>query len=157
MGVEIERKFLVRDGSWKGGVEGRGVRVHQGYIVNEPGRSVRVRRKGERGFLTIKGAATGPSRPEFEYEIPLADAEALLAGFCGETIDKTRYEVEHRGHVWEVDEFHGDNAGLVVAELELASADEAFAPPAWLGDEVTEDARYLNAQLVKNPYRRWRR
>jgi adenylate cyclase len=144
MGVEIERKFLVRRDAWPGSsVVTKSTRFKQGYLSRERGRTVRVRRAGERAFLTIKG------------EIPLADAAPLLAMCTGSLIDKERHLVEHEGHTWEVDEFLGANAGLWVAEIELAKADEAFARPAWVGDEVTDDRRYLNSNLVEHPYSEW--
>jgi adenylate cyclase len=156
MGVEIERKFLVRRDAWPGSsVVTKSTRFKQGYLSRERGRTVRVRRAGERAFLTIKGESVGLVRPEFEYEIPLADAAPLLAMCTGSLIDKERHLVEHEGHTWEVDEFLGANAGLWVAEIELAKADEAFARPAWVGDEVTDDRRYLNSNLVEHPYSEW--
>ena len=155
MGVEIERKFLVTGEGWRAGADA-GVAIAQGYLSSEPRLSVRVRLKGERGFLTVKGAATGCTRSEYEYEIPSADAAEMLRTLClPEQIQKTRYHVPVGRHTWEVDVFHGANAPLVLAELELASADEAYDRPAWLGAEVTDDPRYLNAQLAANPYGSW--
>jgi adenylate cyclase len=156
MGVEIERKFLVRRELWPGAsVVSSRIRYQQGYLSRERGRTVRVRRAGAHAFLTIKGESVGLARPEFEYEIPLADAEPLL-GLCeSPLIDKYRSVVPHEGHTWEVDEFLGANAGLLVAEIELSRADEPFARPAWVGDEVTDDRRYLNASLVAHPFSEW--
>ncbi len=151
MAVEIERKFLVRSFH----APSEGTLYRQGYLLNEVERNVRVRIAGERAFLTIKGKAQGIARPEFEYEIPRLDADALLAMCQGPLIEKRRHLVEHHGHTWEVDEFLGENAPLVVAELELKSADESFDKPDWLGNEVSDDPRYLNASLVKKPYSRW--
>ncbi|MEZ4363567.1 MAG: CYTH domain-containing protein [Kofleriaceae bacterium] len=153
MGTEIERKFLVLDDSWRDGAAGR--RLVQGYLCRDPERTVRVRLDGERGLLTIKGQSQGAARAEFEYEVPRADAEALLSMCLPPLIDKRRYEVEHEGARWEIDEFLGDNAPLVVAELELASEDASFERPPWLGREVTDDPRYFNSQLAQTPYSRW--
>jgi adenylate cyclase len=157
MGTEIERKFLVRDQSLAFLEGAAGKKILQGYISSDAGVSVRVRTKGDKAYLTIKGAADGISRAEFEYEIPWDDAEAMLDKVChaGKVV-KTRYELPRGGHVWEVDVFEGENAGLVVAEIELGSADEAFERPDWLGEEVSEDPRYLNARLAVAPHQRWR-
>lgn len=154
MGREIERKFLVTGTAWKAGVAG--VRFRQGYLSTAKERTVRVRTEGPRAVLTIKGLTSGISRAEFEYEIPLADADRILDEICERPlIDKTRYRVPVGAHVWEVDEFHGDNDGLVVAEIELASPDEPFERPAWIDREVSDDPRYFNANLVRLPYRLW--
>jgi len=156
VGVEIERKFLVLRGAWPGAASiDTSTRLQQGYLSRERGRSVRVRRAGERAFLTIKGAAEGLARPEFEYEIPLADAGPLLALCARPLIDKVRHVVHHEGHTWEVDEFAGANAGLLVAEIELETEGESFARPPWLGEEVTHDPRYLNSNLVLHPFSEW--
>jgi adenylate cyclase len=153
MGIEIERKFLVRDRSVLDG--STGVHYRQGYLSLDPDRTVRVRLAGDRAFLTIKGRTVGSSRAEFEYGIPVEDAQRLLA-LCEATIvDKTRHRIEDAGHTWEVDVFHGVNDGLVVAEVELQSADEPLTLPDWVGDEVTDDPRYYNASLVAHPYRGW--
>lgn len=155
MAQEIERKFLV-SGDFKPQVS-RHTRIVQGYLSSVPERTVRVRIKGEQGFLTIKGigSASGASRYEWEREIPLAEAEELLAICEPGVIDKTRHLVELAGKTFEVDEFHGDNQGLTVAEIELSTEDEAFERPVWLGQEVTGDARYYNSMLMKNPYKSW--
>lgn len=162
MGIEIERKFLVTGEGWREAAA-RSVRMAQGYINDmaalREGRqnaSVRVRIAGDQAFLNLKSRELGHTRQEFDYPVPVADAEALLALCVGGRIDKVRHYVEHAGHTWEVDEFAGDNAGLVVAELELASADEAFVRPAWLGREVTDELRYYNLALAERPYSRWR-
>jgi CYTH domain-containing protein len=152
MGIEIERKFLVVGDGWR---QGAGVPYAQGYLSRAPERTVRVRVAGERGFLTVKGISKGATRSEFEYEIPRADAEQLLQLSDGPVIRKVRRVVEHQGAQWEVDEFFGDNAGLVVAELELDAEDQPYAKPDWLGREVTDDPRYYNANLATNPYRNW--
>ena len=162
MGIEIERKFRVVGEGWRHEAR-RSVRMAQGYINDmaalREGRqnaSVRVRIAGDAAFLNLKSRELGSTRQEFDYPIPVADAEALLALCVGGRIDKVRHYVEHAGHTWEVDEFAGDNAGLVVAELELGSADEAFDRPSWLGREVTEELRYYNLALAERPYSRWR-
>lgn len=153
MATEIERKFLVKNDSWRKAA--KGVAVRQGYLANEKACSVRVRAIGQDAFLTVKGAATGLSRPEFEYPIPAADAGAMLDSLCGNLVEKTRYTLKHGAHVWEIDEFQGANAGLVVAEIELGAEDEEFARPDWLGAEVSDDPRYLNARLAVTPFSAW--
>ncbi|WP_346765512.1 CYTH domain-containing protein [Thioalkalivibrio sp. XN8] len=153
MGVEIERKFLVTGDGWQAGAAGR--RLRQGYLSFDPERTVRVRVTGDRAWLNIKGRTEGIRRLEFEYGIPVDDAVQLLALCQGAVIDKTRYEVRWDGRTWEVDEFHGENAGLVVAELELRDEHEDFTRPPWLGLEVSGDPRYYNAALARNPYRAW--
>ncbi|PWG63209.1 CYTH domain-containing protein [Spiribacter halobius] len=155
MATEIERKFLVVDDSWRADADG-GVRYRQGYLAGSAECSVRVRAAAEGAWLNIKGATLGASRQEFEYPVPLADAAAMLQGLCGERVlEKVRYHVPYAGHVWEVDCFEGANAGLVVAELELAAVDEPFQRPPWAGREVTDQWRYYNARLVSHPYRDW--
>ncbi len=150
---EIERKFLVADDSWRNGT--LGVRIAQGYLSQDPDRTVRVRIAGEKAWLTIKGRTKGITRAEFEYAIPLEDARSLLELCLPSVIDKTRYEISHAGHLWEVDDFHGENDGLVIAELELA--DEEISPelPPWVGAEVSADARYFNSCLAVLPYAKW--
>lgn len=152
---EIERKFLVT-GDYKNDAF-KALRITQGYLNSAPERCVRVRIKGEQGFLTIKGIsdAAGLSRFEWEQEIPVTEAQALLALCEPGAIDKTRYLVKAGLHTFEVDEFYGDNQGLVVAEVELNSVDEAFVKPSWLGEEVTGDKRYYNSQLMQQPYSGW--
>ena len=156
MGVEIERKFRVRAG-WR--PDGAGEEIAQGYLCSVPERTVRVRLRGGRGYLTVKGkngGADAARRAEFEYEIPAADARALLALAEPGVIEKERCLVPVAdGHTWEVDVFHGENEGLVVAEIELGAEDETFARPDWLADEVTGDARYYNSSLARTPYRLW--
>lgn len=158
MGVEIERKFLVVGEAWR---QGDGERLSQGYLNRDKQRTVRVRLAGppggERGWLTVKGPSAGAVRAEFEYEIPADDARQLLTLCDGPRIEKCRRRIDHAGLVWEVDEFFGDNAGLVVAELELERADQPFEPPAWLGAEVTDDPRYFNSSLAAVPYGHWPR
>lgn len=154
MSVEIERKFLVRGDAWK--AQGQGVAMRQGYLSTHPDRTVRVRVEGADATLTIKGRTQGFSRGEWEYAIPLAEAEALLNDVCERPlIEKTRTRIVHEGMTWEVDEFFGDNQGLVVAEIELESETQSFARPDWLGEEVTGDARYFNSSLLKRAYSSW--
>lgn len=152
MGTEIERKFLVTGTAWR---TADGQRIVQGYLNRDKQRTVRVRIAGAQAFLTIKGMTSGATRAEFEYPIPLADAEALLALCDGPLIDKIRHRVGHDGLVWEVDEFLGDNAGLVVAEVELVHEDQPVALPPWVGAEVTTDHRYFNSSLATHPFGRW--
>jgi adenylate cyclase len=155
MGMEIERKFLLSSDAWRAGA--KGTRYRQGYLRSSAdGCTVRVRSSGRQAFLTLKGRSSGAARAEFEYEIPLADAEEILDTLCGgPLIEKTRYCVEFGGLTWEIDEFHGDNAGLVLAEVELEREDQQVSLPPWVGREVTGDGRYYNASLVRNPYRKW--
>ncbi len=155
MGREIERKYLVRDDSWRESA-GAGERYRQGYLSLEPGRSVRIRQAGDKAFITIKGPSDGAGRDEFEYPIPFEDAGYLLKHLCVQPlIEKTRYIVEHSGWKWEVDTFEGENRGLIVAEIELPAADQQFDVPDWAGPEVTSDRRYYNARLVQHPYSTW--
>lgn len=154
MGTEIERKFLLRDDSWKLGAEGKVYR--QGYLSAAASRNVRIRIIGEQGYLTVKGRASGITRLEFEYEIPLVDAENMLDKLCLKPlIEKTRFKIEHSGMTWEIDQFAGDNAGLVVAEIELEDEAQEIDLPSWVGAEVTDDPRYLNSNLVERPYTTW--
>ncbi len=156
MGVEIERKFLVGDPSLEFLVGVPGMAIDQGYLSLDADRTVRVRRAGDRGFLTIKGRGLGISRAEFEYEIPIGDVGGLLSLCVGSIVTKTRYRVPAGGGLaFEVDVFGGDNAGLVVAELELPSENAPFARPDWLGREVSHDPSYLNANLAVRPFRDW--
>jgi adenylate cyclase len=152
MGVEIERKFLVQGDGWK---TSTGVLYRQGYLNRDKNRTVRVRMAGDAAFLTIKGVSVGATRAEFEYPIPMADAEGLLALCAGPLVEKTRHLVRVGDTLWEVDEFAGENAGLVVAEVELTAEDQPFARPDWLGAEVTHDARYFNSNLASHPFSCW--
>lgn len=151
---EIERKFLVSGAGWR--TTGSGERIRQGYLSVEPGRTVRVRVRGNRAWLTVKGRTSGLARQEYEYPIPLTDANEMLDGLCEQPIlDKTRHVVPHGGHTWEIDVFHGPNDGLVMAELELKDENESFERPSWLGAEVSDDPRYFNSNLVRHPFNRW--
>jgi adenylate cyclase len=156
MPVEIERKFLVVADTWRHDVS-HSERMAQGYLAGPPSSrsSVRVRVAGERALLNIKSATLGVERDEYEYAIPPADAERILATLCGDRVEKIRHHVGAGPHVFEIDEFLGDNAGLLVAEIELAHADEPFERPAWLGREVTALVRYYNLNLASHPYSRW--
>jgi adenylate cyclase len=154
MGVEIERKFLLAGDAWR--ALGEPVLMRQGYLSLDPDRTVRVRIEGGAGTLTIKGRSQGATRGEWEYPIPLADAADLLDRLCQQPlIEKYRRRISHAGNTWEVDEFLGANAGLVVAEIELASEDQAFDKPDWIGAEVTDDRRYFNSSLIKLPFSAW--
>ncbi|MGM9480044.1 CYTH domain-containing protein [Roseateles sp. NT4] len=154
MGIEIERKFLVSGDGWRQPASAQ-TRFSQGYLSRDPARTVRVRLAGEQAFLTIKGATRGATRAEFEYEIPVTDAQALLALSDGPVVEKIRHLCRFEGMTWEVDEFLGANAGLVVAEIELADEGQVFARPGWLGAEVTGDGRYVNANLAVKPFTTW--
>jgi adenylate cyclase len=150
--TEIERKFLVTGSDWRTVAP---VRISQGYLNRDKHRTVRVRIAGDAAFLTVKGVTTGATRAEFEYEIPRADAEAMLRMCDGPLVEKLRHRVQYGGFTWEVDEFQGENRGLVVAEIELDSEAQSFASPPWLGAEVTSDSRYFNSSLATNPFSRW--
>ncbi|MDJ0738992.1 MAG: CYTH domain-containing protein [Gammaproteobacteria bacterium] len=155
MGIEIERKFLLATDAWRDDVTSS-QRLIQGYVSRSERTAVRVRIDGERAELNIKHTVDGINRLEFEYPIPLDDARELLDKVAlRPLIDKTRHHVRHGGLLWEIDEFHGDNAGLVVAEVELETQDQAFERPAWLGEEVSDDPRYYNSNLSQLPFSRW--
>lgn len=155
--IEIERKFLVKDDSFKKAAFKQN-RIAQGYLSSLPERTVRVRIKADKGFLTIKGITneTGMSRFEWEKEIPVDEARSLLQLCEKGVIEKTRYEVKVGQHIYEVDEFYGENEGLTIAEIELQSETESFEKPNWLGQEVTKDERYYNSNLSVNPFRNWK-
>ena len=154
MATEIERKFLLKNDDWK--KLAAGVVYRQGYLGADGKRTVRVRVIGNKGFMTIKGKSVGISRMEYEYEIPVADADTLLAELCIQPlIEKKRYRIDYKGFIYEVDEFFADNEGLVVAEIELTSENQKFEKPSWLGREVSDDNRYFNASLVTHPYSLW--
>jgi len=155
MGTEIERKFLVQNDNWR--ALGQGKLYRQGYLTTSPDCTVRVRIAGDQGYLTIKGATTGISRAEYEYGIPLEDAAQLLDTLCQPPlIEKTRYRIPAaKGLVWEVDEFAGENQGLIIAEIELPNAEQSVELPDWIGPEVSNDPRYFNSNLSKHPFSRW--
>ncbi len=154
MAVEIERKFLVQGEAWRS--LATGTLYRQGYLVLNAGKTVRVRVAGHQGYLTIKGPTLDLARAEFEYAIPLEDAMAMLDTLCEKPlIEKTRYRIPYADLLWEVDEFAGENQGLIVAEVELTSADQAIALPPWVGAEVSQDVRYFNSYLVQHPFSQW--
>ncbi|MDB5933851.1 MAG: adenylate cyclase [Massilia sp.] len=154
MGVEIERKFLPAGDGWR--ALGAPVLLRQGYLSSDPARVVRVRVEGDRAYITIKSKSVGATRGEWEYPVPLADANEMLDGLCEQPIiEKYRRKIEFAGNTWEVDEFLGANQGLVVAEIELGSEGQQFERPEWIGAEVTDDPRYFNSALVRKPYSLW--
>jgi adenylate cyclase len=157
MTQEIERKFLVTSNAYKAAAA-KEYRIKQGYLSSVPERTVRVRIKGKSGFITIKGIGnvSGTSRYEWEKEIPVTEVEELLNICEPGIIDKTCYEVKVGNHTYEIDEFHGENEGLTVAEIELTSEDEYFEKPSWLGKEITGDVNYYNSMLMKNPFTKWK-
>lgn len=157
MKQEIERKFLVINDTWKT-PDIAGIAYKQAYLSNNPDRVVRIRVAGDKGFITIKGkpAPESISRPEYEYEIPLKDAEYMYENLCEPgKIEKVRYLYEFKGHTWEIDEFHGENEGLIVAEIELETENESFEKPDWAGEDVSLDFKYSNGNLSKKPYKSW--
>ena len=155
MGREIERKFLLRSDAWRDEVRDS-VHLIQGYLMRNEHSAIRVRIKGTRAELNIKQTLDGIDRLEYEYEIPLVDAREILEHVAlRPLIEKTRHHVVRGGHLWEVDEFDGDNRGLIMAEIELADADEAFDKPPWIGEEVSLDPRYYNSNLIVSPYQSW--
>jgi len=155
MAIEIEHKFLLANDDWRQLIS-RSVVYKQGYLSSQPTSSIRVRISDKQAWLNIKSATIGNHRFEYEYDIPLADANEIITNLCNKPlIEKTRHFVINDGHTWEIDEFTGANQGLIVAEIELSSLDEDFAKPAWAGKEVTADLRYYNNNLAKNPYTSW--
>jgi adenylate cyclase len=155
MAIEIERKFLVDKEKWRQLDKGQPVFYKQGYITSQPAKTIRVRIFSDKAFLTIKGSTTGASRVEFEYEIPVDDANELFTDFCISSVAKNRYEIQHAGKIWEVDEFLEDNEGLLVAEIELDSENELFDLPAWVAEEVTKESKYYNVNLAAHPFKKW--
>lgn len=154
MGKEIERKFLLTGDAWRS--LAKGTKYRQGYLNSTKERIVRVRTIDNRGYLTIKGITTGATRVEYEYDIPENDATAMLDDLCEKPIiEKNRFKIDHAGLIWEVDEFFGENQGLIVAEVELESEDQTFEKPEWIGDEVTGDPKYFNSNLILNPFTKW--
>jgi CYTH domain-containing protein len=156
MATEIERKFLLKSDACRSLISGPGVHIRQGYLSSVKERTVRGRVAGDEGFVTVKGVTKGASRQEYEYAIPLADADAMLDSLCEPSqIEKTRYRVEQEGVTFEIDEFHGANAGLILAEVELSDEGQPFTHPDWLGREVTGDPRYYNSNLAQSPVSCW--
>ncbi|MDW7773281.1 MAG: CYTH domain-containing protein [Desulfobulbaceae bacterium] len=154
MGTEIERKFLVRGTAWR--IDGKGIRYCQGYLCLGAEKTVRVRTCGGRGFLTVKGPGSSLALREYEYEIPLRDAREMLESLCEKPlIIKDRYKIGHEGLIWEIDQFHGENSGLIIAEIELEREDQDIPLPDWIDREVSGDPRYFNASLVRNPWNTW--
>lgn len=156
MGLEIERKFLVNREKWNLENKGKGCLFKQGYILTDPEKTIRVRLTDTDGYLTIKGISHGAVRQEFEYLIPPEEALELLHNFASNLVEKIRYKVRVGDKIWEVDEFMGANAGLLVAEVELTYENEPFELPSWLGKEVTNESKYYNSNLAQNPYSQWR-
>ncbi len=155
MPLEIEHKFLLKNDRWRNEID-HSVYYKQGYLSSTEKNSIRVRISDSKAWLNIKSATIGNHRLEYEYEIPLQEADEILNQLCHKPlIEKTRHFVKHADHLWEIDEFAGDNKGLIVAEVELGELDEQFAKPDWAGEDVTEDIRYYNNQLSKNPYKNW--
>ena len=155
MGIEIERKFLLSNDSWRKRVI-TSTRISQGYLTQNAGKSsVRVRLSGDKANLNIKSRELAISRQEYEYPVPVEDAQKMLDTLCTGIIDKVRHHVEYQEHTWEIDEFKGDNSGLIIAEIELDSEDSKFPQPGWLGKEVSHDPRYYNVNLISHPYCRW--
>ena len=155
MGREIERKFLVKSSEFK--QLAKGVLYRQGYLSSDPKRTVRVRVCRDKGYITIKGLSEGAARPEYEYQIPFDEADEMINSLCEKPIiEKFRYKYVYEGFTWEIDEFLGENEGLVIAEIELETEDTLFTKPEWVGDEVTGDARYFNSSLSSMPYKCWR-
>lgn len=155
MPQEIERKYLVNHDKWKMVEKGNGARLRQGYLLTDPHKTIRVRLTGEKGYLTIKGLNKGISRAEYEYEIPKKEAEELLDNFSTSELSKIRYEILEKGKLWEVDEFLGENEGLIMAEIELETEDETFELPDWIQEEVSGEEKYYNSNLTLKPFRNW--
>jgi len=155
MGKEIERKFLIDPDKWQRVSKPKGQLYRQGYLSTDPNRTIRVRLTDTNGYITIKGISVNATRSEYEYEIPASEAKELLDSLSVSELVKTRYKIDHGKKVWEVDEFSGDNTGLIVAEIELTSEDEYFDTPDWIGKEVTGEEKYYNSNLTINPYKNW--
>lgn len=154
MNIEIERKFLLKNNSWK--ENAIGTLYKQAYLNEKGDNTIRVRIEGDVAKLTIKSKANNISRLEFEYDIPMSDAELLFSIAKTSIVEKYRYKIIYEGNCWEVDEFLGDNEGLIVAEIELKSEDQSFKKPSWIGEEVSGDKRYTNAHLARKPYKQWK-
>jgi len=155
MAIEIEHKYLVEKDKWRSVKPAKSVHIRQGYLQSEANHTRRIRTAGKQGYITVKGLTKGSSRPEFEYEIPYADALEMLNLFCISVIEKTRHYVSVADNTWEVDEFEGDNTGLIIAEIELLNEDQYYVLPPWAGLNVTDDFRYANVNLAANPFGTW--
>jgi adenylate cyclase len=155
MGIEIERKYLVDHDKWRRVKKPAGIHYRQGYLSNENDRTIRIRVSDKQGYITIKGAATGISRKEYEYEIPVEDGIELLDHLALSQVEKVRYCINFAGNVWEIDEFLGDNEGLITAEIELNNEDDRFEQPAWIGREVSDEDKYYNSSLSTHPFKSW--
>jgi len=155
MPTETEHKYLVNLELWQQIIPDKSVHIKQAYLLTDPNKTIRIRTAGNSGFLTIKGKTIGASRPEFEYEIPIEEANQLIESFCSELIEKTRHYVVHENKTWEVDVFEGMNAGLIVAEIELEDEHEKYIKPNWITQDVTDDRRYANSNLSLNPFTIW--
>jgi len=155
MGKEIERKFLINEAEWNNLEKPTGKHLRQGYLLSDPNKTIRVRITDDGAWMTIKGKSVGATRLEYEYEIPIADANELLNNFAESELEKMRYNIHYERKIWEVDVFFGDNHGLIVAEIELQSEDEHFKKPIWVTEEVTTDARYYNSNLTRYPFKLW--
>ncbi|MCP4670676.1 MAG: CYTH domain-containing protein [Desulfobacula sp.] len=154
MGIEIEKKYLLKSDAWRKLAKGNHYR--QGYLNSYKERTVRVRTVNDKGFLTIKGISVGATRLEFEYEIPKAECNIMLEELVEKPfIEKCRYKIDYKGNIWEIDEFFGENQGLIVAEVELESEEQKIEIPEWIGEEVTGDPKYFNSNLIKHPYAEW--
>ena len=156
MGVEIERKFLVDKQAWEMLEKPAGEMYRQGYLLTDPAKTIRVRQTPDKGFLTIKGISVGATRAEYEYEIPFDEAGELLNFFASNCLSKVRYKVTVGNHLWEIDEFLEENAGLLIAEIELNDESELFQLPVWAAEEVTGEAKYYNSKLAIHPYKNWK-
>ena len=154
MGLEIERKFLVKNRNWRTEAD-QGTVIRQGYLNSDKERTVRVRVYGEQGFLTIKGKSNQLTRQEFEYEVPLEEAQQMLRLCEKPLIEKTRFLLKHEAHTWEIDVFEGENEGLIVAEVELESESDSVTLLDWVGAEVSDDQRYFNSSLIRHPFKAW--
>ena len=155
MALEIERKFLVNKAAWAAEMKPAGDFYHQAYLLTDPNKTIRVRLSRNEAYLTIKGKVEGATRQEFEYQIPQTDAQELLDNYTETGLIKTRYKIMHEGKLWEIDEFAGENEGLIIAEIELTSEDEKFALPPFVSEEVTGQEKYYNSHLSVNPFRNW--
>jgi CYTH domain-containing protein len=155
MPLEIEKKYLIKKELWKNEKPFKSILIRQAYLLTDPQKTIRVRVTDTEGFLTIKGATAGISRQEYEYEIPVTDAQKLIDNFTTSLVEKIRHYINYDNKLWEVDEFKGDNEGLFVAEIELNSEDEKYELPSWIGEEVTSDRRYSNSNLIMSPYKSW--